>query len=76
MKTKELIRLLQEQDPSGELECCVYNVDIHCVECLPAFYDGSLQVLKRDHSKNPYYNVIGAAYVDQGHKIVIKPLSI
>lgn len=28
MKTKILIEKLQKADPSGELECCVQNVDI------------------------------------------------
>ena len=75
MKTKELIRQLQEADPSGELECCVQNADIHFVHIEPAYYDGCLQVLIRDES-NPYYNIIGAKYVSKGDKIVIHPLSI
>ena len=28
MKIKDLIAALQEADPSGEIECCVGNVDI------------------------------------------------
>jgi len=31
MKVKELIRRLQEADPSGEIEACVDNIDIHFV---------------------------------------------
>ncbi len=50
MKTKELIRQLQREDPSGELECCVDNSDIFFVEHLPAYYDGCLEVLVRDKS--------------------------
>lgn len=74
MKTKDLIRELQEADPFGEMECCVQNSDIHFVDLEPAYYDGYLQVLKRSDSK--YYNIIGAKYTSQGSKVVIHPLSI
>jgi hypothetical protein len=76
MKSKELIRLLQEEDPTGEVEVCVQNVDIHCLTTEPAYWDGSLQVLSRDKSKEPYYNITGGKYVRSGSKIVIHPLSI
>jgi len=76
MKTKDLIKLLQEADPEGETECCIGNADIHFVEKLPAYYDGTLQVLLRDHSKDPYYNICGAKYTSQGSKIQIRSLSI
>ena len=76
MKTKELIKLLQEQDPSGELECCVGNVDIFGVYIEPAYWDGALQVLVRDESKKPYYNVVGAKYITEGNKITISTHSI
>lgn len=75
MKTKELIRRLQEEDPSGEIEVCVGNVDIHFVERMPAYYDGSLQVLKRDEN-NKYYNIVGGKYVRNGEKVSIHILSI
>lgn len=75
MKTKDLIKQLQEADPSGEIECCVNNADIHFVNTEPAYYDGCLQVLKRDID-NKYYNIIGAKYVSKGEKVVIRPLSI
>ena len=75
MKTKELIRQLQEADPSGELECAIGNSDIHFVEVQPAYWDGCLEVLERDES-NPYYNIIGAKYTTEGVKINISTLSI
>lgn len=75
MKTKELIRQLQEVDPSGEVECCVGNSDIYLLELLPAYYDGCLQILKRDQVNN-CYNVIGAKYTSKGNKVNIVPLSI
>lgn len=78
MKTKHLIRLLQEADPSGELECCVGNVDILDVSVEPAWYDGTLQVLRRDPAKEPYYNVVGADFIRTGNaeKVVIDTHSI
>jgi hypothetical protein len=75
MKTKELIRLLQEEDPEGECEACVGNVDIHFVERGPAYYDGSLQVLTRDPD-NKFYNITGGKYVRTGGKVNIHTLSI
>lgn len=75
MKTKRLIELLQKADPEGEAECCVGNQDIFTVYPEPAYWDGRLQVLKRDES-NPYYNVIGAQITGAGTKISIRTLSI
>lgn len=75
MKTKRLIELLQREDPSGELECCVANEDIHFVSKDPAFWDGRLQVLSRNEHNN-YYNITGGKYVASGFKISIHPLSI
>jgi hypothetical protein len=76
MKSKKLIELLQSLDPTGEVEVSVNNADILYVESLPAYYDGSLQVLIRDESKKPYYDIVGAKYVRTGGKIVIHPMSI
>lgn len=75
MKTRELIRQLQETDPSGDLECCVGNADILAVWAEPAYWDGCLQVLVRDPTSQ-YYNVVGARYQDSGVKVVIQPHSI
>ena len=76
MKTKDLIAALQENDPSGEIECCVGNADIHFVNVEPAYYDGRLQVLERDHSKDPYYNIVGAKRTSKGSKVVLHVYSI
>jgi hypothetical protein len=75
MKTKKLIELLQKEDPSGELECCVGNEDIYVVECLSANYDGCLRVLIKDETSK-YYNVKGAKYIRKGYKVQIRPLSV
>ncbi len=76
MKTKDLIKLLQEADPSGENEVCVGNADIHFVDTEVAYWDGCLQVLERDPARAPYYDICGARYVGEGLKVVIHPLSI
>lgn len=67
MKTKELIRLLQKEDPSGELEACVGNVDISWVCTEPAYYDGPQQVLTRNEKGKK----IGGKYCRSGHKVQI-----
>ncbi len=75
MKTKELIKLLKEEDPSGELECCIHNQDILSVYQEIAYWDGCLQILKRDIKKKTY-NVIGAKYTSEGFKVSIIPYGI
>jgi hypothetical protein len=76
MKTKDLIKQLQECDPEGETEVCVHNVPIYYVDNLPAYYDGKLQVLINDPEKEPYYSVVGAKFVSTGRKVVINTLGI
>lgn len=76
MKTKKLIELLNEADPSGEEEVCVENIDIHFVAKEPAYYDGCQQILIRDASLEPYYNIIGAKINGTGSKIQIHTLDI
>ena len=76
MKTKELIKQLNDCDPSGELECCVENEDIYYVDVTPAYYNGRLQVLIREPRNENYYNIIGGKYFNEGKKVDIKVLSI
>lgn len=77
MKTKELIRQLQEADPEGETECVVgCNDPIHYVYKEDAYHDGCLEILERDHSKDPYYNICGGVITKDGMKVIIRPLSI
>jgi hypothetical protein len=75
MKVSELIHRLQDADPTGQLEACVGNIDIHFVSREPAYYDGCLQVLKRDPAIK-YYNIIGAELRASGDKVQIHTLSI
>ena len=72
MKTKELIRQLQEIDPSGELECCISNHDILFVERIGAFYDGPLEILVRDTRGE----VVGGILRRIGEKIRIHVLDL
>jgi len=77
MKTKELIQRLQEADPSGELECCVGNIDIYFITQEPAYYDGPLQVLTHDASlRDKAWSITGAKIVSSGTKVQIHTLSI
>lgn len=74
MKTKELIRRLQEADPSGELPCCVENIDILCVLTQQAYWDGSLQVLVRD--PNDSDAVTGGEFRRCGLKVTLHTWSL
>ena len=48
MTTKQLIKKLIESDPDGNTEVVVDNEPIFCVSNVPAYYDGSMQILKTD----------------------------
>lgn len=71
MKTKELIKLLQEEDPNGELDVVIGNAPVILVEKLPAFYDGKLE---RFDDAVPFPTK--ARYVNDGHKISLRSYSI
>lgn len=75
MKSKEVIRQILEADPTGEVEVCVGNLDIHFIHSEPAYYDGPLQVIERDESKKGY-NPVGGKYKREGDKVVIRTVSI
>ena len=77
MKSKELIRQIQEIDPTGELEVCIdTTTDILFVERLPAYYDGKLEVLQRDENIDSDYNVVSAKLMVTGLKVAIRTFSI
>lgn len=76
MKTKELIRQLQEADPSGELECTVDGVDIFAVWTEPGYYDGPYEILIRDPDLAPYYDVVGGIISTEGTKVRIRAMSL
>ena len=77
MKTKELIKQLQELDPEGI--CEVFgDGDIYCLEKLPWYYDGKPGILIRDESKKPYYDIIGMRQITpaDGDKIYLKCMDL
>jgi hypothetical protein len=76
MKSKELIRLLQVLDPTGETEVFVGSTPIYFLEKLPAYYDGYPQMLVQDETEGSHYNIIGAKYLGSGDKIRIHIMSI
>ncbi len=60
MKTKEVIRRLQEADPSGELECVVGGTDIYFMQREAMYYDGTPVLLVHDPAKRDRcYSVVG-----------------
>lgn len=75
MKTADLVRLLQEADPSGELEVTVGKTDIWFLQVLPCYYDGYVEILKRDQTTE-YYNVLGAEKRGHGYHVMIETHSI
>lgn len=76
MRTKELIKELRKEDPSGELECVVGGEPIFFLQNLPAYYDGSLQCLVQDPDKSDGYDVVGAKFTDKGRKIEISTFTV
>lgn len=75
MKSKLLIEILQKLDPSGEIEVCVGSEDIIDISLLPAYYDGKLQVLQRDKTKEGY-DIVGVDVRSNGQKISISPYGL
>lgn len=75
MKSKDVIKMLQKVDPSGETEVCVGNEDIYFAESKPAYWDGVLQVLIRDPKLSGCYNVEGVEFRSDGDKIELHVLS-
>jgi hypothetical protein len=71
MKTKELIRLLQEADPIGNEDVVVDNCDIWQVYPEEAHYDGCKQLLVRDKRIKNRYDIKGMKISDKGKKISI-----
>jgi hypothetical protein len=74
MKSKELIRLLQEADPSGEGHVVVDNKDIFFLEWKPGYWDGRYTVLVRDEKKKPWYDIVGAEYRSDGDKLNVNTM--
>ena len=52
------------------------NRDIFSLHTEPSYWDGRAQLLIRDYSKDPYYNVVGAKYTSRGSKVVITAMGV
>lgn len=72
MKSKNLIKSLQEIDPSGEIEVCIGNGDIEEIFVSESDYDGTLQTIEFDEDGLP----IKGRYHAFEEKIVLKPIFI
>ena len=71
MKTRDLIRRLQEADPTGELECVVGGYDVYFVERLPMYYDGLPALLVHDPEKRDReWSVVGLRVPGSGEEKV------
>lgn len=74
MKTKELIRLLTQEDPTGEEEVFVGSEDILFVESMPGYYDGHPQQLVMNGSAG-VSSIVGGRVGFLGRKVVIHTYS-
>lgn len=67
MKSKEVIKMLLEIDPTGEIEVCIGNQAISHLDEMPSYYDGRLQMIETDDDGC----AVSAKYVSGGVKIKI-----
>lgn len=74
MKTKELVKILNDIDPEGEMDVCINNQDISGLICAePAYWDGRLQkVTKRDK----YGDALETTITTGGSKINLSPIDL
>lgn len=72
MKSKELIALLQKEDPDGDTDVCTGISPVVEVYRSPAYYDGSLERLIRDEQGK----IISAKIVRTGDKIVLRTMGL
>lgn len=72
MKTRELIEMLQKEDPSGEMECTIGNAPVSNVYRNPGYWDGCLQKFEKDEKGR-----ISAGMFCSGEtKVCLRSLSI
>lgn len=77
MKTKELIKILQEADPEGETECVVDGRDIYFASNLPYYYDGKPWLLIHDlDKKGKSWSIKGIKLMTSGDKVNIHTLDV
>jgi hypothetical protein len=81
MQTRELVRLLLEQDPGedglgGSTHVSIGGQDIHFLSTEPAYWDGPRSELIRDPALEPYYSVTGVKIVHKGEKVEIYTMGV
>jgi hypothetical protein len=70
VKTRELIRQLQNEDPEGDAEVVVGGTDIYFASREPMYYDGTPTLLVHDPEKvGKCFSVIGLRIPYGGHKV-------
>ena len=74
MKTKDLIKMLQEVDPSGECQVNGYGGDLWFAQRLPWYYDGNSVIVER--KPNGVITGIRQGTKEDGDKVVIYELGI
>jgi len=77
MKTKDLVKQLQELDPEGN--CEVFGAgDIHFAQRLPWYYDGKPGILIRDESNTTSNNIKGMRQITEkdGDKIYLYSIAL
>ena len=67
MKTKELIKMLQKEDPTGEAEVVVGNQPITHIEFAPGFYDGAFWTAEENN-----YNIQSITLNSNSNKIQLR----
>lgn len=70
MKTKQLIRLLNEVDPSGEAYVCIDRKPIYFIELKEGYWDGSYNYLEY---KNKQFTWVEST---EGNKIDIHTMNL
>lgn len=73
MKTKQVIELLLNADPTGELQCVVNGKTIHSIVKTPGNHEGWYEVLNRDPV---YSNIISGEMTTAGDKVALYAMSI
>lgn len=76
MKTKDLIRFLQEADPTGEAIVDGFDGAIHFVEGLPGYYDGCYEYLTKEDPNDWNSKTTGYVISRTGKKILLRCYSL
>jgi hypothetical protein len=77
VKTRELIRQLQKEDPEGDAEVVVGCTDIYFASREPMYYDGTPTLLVHDPERvGKSYSVVGLRVPYGGYKVRLHTLDV